>query len=76
MTPEKLRDVARDAESDTRSAIWDYPAVFRDAADEIERLQKAVAAMQGHTFFCQDPDGFLRRWYPPFPRPAEPTKNA
>lgn len=65
MTPEKLRDVARDAESDTHSGIWDYPSVLRDAADEIERLRRSVAAMQGHTFFCQDQDGVLRRWYPP-----------
>lgn len=45
------------------------------AAEEIERLQahktenqrlrKAIEAMQGHTFFCQDDEGFLRRWYPP-----------
>jgi hypothetical protein len=75
MTPETLRHAAKDADRDTPSALWDYPAVLRNAADEIERLQKAVAAMQGKTFFCQDPDGFLRRWYPPFPRPAEPTKN-
>ncbi|KAF0674469.1 hypothetical protein [Profundibacterium mesophilum] len=64
-TPEKLRDVARDAESDTHSAIWDYPAVLREAADEIERLRQALDAMQGHTFFCQDAEGALRRWYPP-----------
>lgn len=43
MTPDKLRDVARDAESDTHSGIWDYPSVLRDAADEIERLQAALA---------------------------------
>lgn len=34
-------------------------------AREIERLRRAVAEMQGHTFFCQDPEGALRRWYPP-----------
>ena len=35
------------------------------ARHEIERLRRSVAEMQGHTFFCQDPDGALRRWYPP-----------
>lgn len=34
-------------------------------AREIERLRQSINAMQGHTFFCQDPEGVLRRWYPP-----------
>lgn len=40
-------------------------AAMRDAAAEIERLRRSVAEMQGHTFFCQDYNGVLRRWYPP-----------
>ena len=27
----------------------------------------AIAAMQGKTFYCEDEDGMLRRWYPPRP---------
>ena len=27
--------------------------------------KKAIEAMQGHTFYCQDEGGLLRRWYPP-----------
>lgn len=34
---------------------------------EIERLRNVLSEMQGHTFFCQDPDGVLRRWHPPAP---------
>ena len=49
MTPEKLRDVARDAESDTHSAIWNYPTVLRDAADEIERLQARLSAFERYS---------------------------
>lgn len=37
-TSNKLRDVARDAESDTHSAIWDYPEVLREAAEKIDYL--------------------------------------
>lgn len=33
-------------------------------ADNI-RLGRALGEMQGHTFFCQDAEGVLRRWYPP-----------
>lgn len=25
----------------------------------------AIAAMQGHTFYCEDANGVLRRWTPP-----------
>ncbi|PZX03784.1 hypothetical protein [Celeribacter halophilus] len=32
---------------------------------DYSRLRDAVREMQGHVFFCQDPDGALRRWYPP-----------
>lgn len=43
-------------------------------ADKIEvdlsewhRMRNSIIEMQGHTFFCQDRDGFLRRWHPPEP---------
>lgn len=42
-----------------------WETVPKAAQQEIERLRRSVAEMQGHTFFCQDPDGALRRWYPP-----------
>ncbi len=28
-------------------------------------MKSAVEAMQGHTFYCEDEDGVLRRWVPP-----------
>jgi hypothetical protein len=40
-------------------------SAMREAAREIERLRKPLLEMQGHTFFCQDAEGALRRWYPP-----------
>lgn len=42
-----------------------WQTVPKDAQQEIERLRRLVAAMQGHHFFCQYPEGVLRRWYPP-----------
>ncbi len=30
-------------------------------------LKNAVDAMQGHTFYCEDGEGLLRRWTPPRP---------
>jgi hypothetical protein len=38
-----------------------------DCRNEVQRLRAVIDAMQGHTFFCQDAEGFLRRWYPPNP---------
>jgi hypothetical protein len=29
------------------------------------RLKNAVEGMQGVTFYCEDSEGALRRWYPP-----------
>lgn len=29
------------------------------------RMKNAIEAMQGHTFYCEDGDGVLRRWTPP-----------
>lgn len=40
------------------------PLRFETAA-ELERLRRSVAEMQGHSFFCQDSEGALRRWYSP-----------
>lgn len=30
-------------------------------------LKNAVDQMQGHTFYCEDSEGVLRRWTPPRP---------
>lgn len=30
-------------------------------------LNKAVQNMQGRTFYIEDDEGVLRRWYPPMP---------
>lgn len=34
---------------------------------EWHRLKYAIEDMQGKTFYCEDPDGFLRRWHPARP---------
>lgn len=31
----------------------------------VEHYESVLDAMQGHTFFCQDGEGVLRRWYAP-----------
>lgn len=28
-------------------------------------MKNALEDMQGHTFYCEDADGLLRRWTPP-----------
>ena len=32
---------------------------------EWHRMRNAIESMQGHTFYCEDDEGVLRRWYPP-----------
>lgn len=34
---------------------------------DYHRARSAIAAMQGKTFYCEDDEGVLRRWYPPEP---------
>jgi len=31
----------------------------------IHQYRRLIDTMQGQTFYVQDEDGFLRRWYPP-----------
>jgi hypothetical protein len=42
---------------------------------EWHRLLQAVQSMQGHTFYCEDADGVLRRWYPPEAPAAKPLNS-
>jgi hypothetical protein len=39
----------------------------------VSRYRWHIEQMQGHTFYVEDPDGFLRRWYPP--KPIEPQES-
>lgn len=40
-----------------------------------KRLTNAVAQMQGHTFYCEDDEGVLRRWHPPRPARKESASS-
>jgi|GEM_PF-6055113 len=31
----------------------------------VAQYRRLIDAMQGHTFYCEDDEGNLRRWYPP-----------
>lgn len=33
----------------------------------IFQFRRMLENMQGHTFYCEDENGVLRRWYPPKP---------
>jgi len=35
----------------------------------------AITEMQGKTFYCEDGDGVLRRWYPPRPFTVDDEKE-
>jgi hypothetical protein len=34
---------------------------------KVQHYERLLRQMQGHTFYVEDPDGLLRRWYPPAP---------
>ena len=36
-----------------------------DLARKVAHYEAVIAQMQGHTFYCEDDEGVLRRWYPP-----------
>lgn len=39
-------------------------------ARKVKHYEAVIEAMQGHTFYCEDGDGMLRRWHPPGVRKA------
>ena len=36
-------------------------------AGKVQHYERLLRQMQGHVFYIQDEEGFLRRWYPPAP---------
>jgi hypothetical protein len=37
----------------------------QNAIAALHSYRRLIDQMQGHTFYCEDEDGVLRRWYPP-----------